>query len=358
MQKVLGQHAYFGEVIVDRGHLSAEGPAFEGRRLSLSIVLADTDAERQASIDAVTSGVAPPEAEVGYDRVAPLLAKFQVFCEALPAKDRIAQDYFARSWPKSAGEFELSRLVLVEEGVDWQGERDFSFLEVGPFGLRYEAHDGDAWQYAGNYNWPPEFQVVFDASGAFISVEEDVDTRYKALPETIEPLHLEDSYSHPYFGEFDLRESDTLKTIIVDGREVEVELYMDRKAQGEFEPKQLDQFVPLLDNLAGIDAQVRAHIPEETRLDWLGDRMEFDADERTEQLAQMFPGAKTPEDVSPEAFAKALWLDRISLSLSPGDSGGAAMTLDYLIFPVDEDGEIFAAKVSADGKLMDVALES
>ena len=365
MKTVLARHPYFGEVTVEEVdvraevNVTAEGPLFEGWRVPLNGVFGIRRDDWQDMLDAAKDDVRRVPADL-YQRLLPLLSRLQTFCEALPEKDHAAKGYFVEFWPKSAGEFELfgDGLIFYEQNENTEANPHFSFLKSGQCALVYWALDDEVWKYAGIEREREEFHVIFDESGELVGVEEEIDTRYKALPDVIEAFRLEDSYNHPYFGEFDLTESDTLKTITVDGREVDIDLYMKRETYGDFRSEKLDQFVPLLENLDRIDAQVRASIPEETRLNWLGDRMEFDVDERTEKLAQMFPGVKKPQDISPEAFAKALWLDSISLSLSPEDSGGAAMTLDYLIFPVDEDGEIFTAYVSADGELMDIVLES
>lgn len=365
MQIVLAQHPYFGEVVVEEVdvrvevNVSAEGPRYDGWPVPLNGVFGIGREEWQEMCNAAKEKVGRPPPDL-YQRLLPLLARLQTFCEALPEKDRAAKTYFAQSWPESAGEFELlsNGLVFYEQNDGAEVNPHLSFLKSRQCALVYTALDDEVWKYAGNKRDPSRFHVIFDGSGEFVGVEEDVDARYKALPDVIAAFHLEDSYSHPYFGEFDLNESDTLKTIVVDGREVEIDLYMRRETYGDFKPEKLDSYVPLLESLDRLDAQVRANIPEQERLYWLGDRMEYDVDERTEKLAQLFPGAKKAEDVSPEAFAKALWLDRISLSLSPEDSGGAAMTLDYLIFPVEEDGAIFAARFSADGRLMEIVTES
>ncbi|MDO5643200.1 MAG: hypothetical protein Q4G26_12560 [Paracoccus sp. (in: a-proteobacteria)] len=75
-------------------------------------------------------------------------------------------------------------------------------------------------------------------------------------------------------------------------------------------------------------------------------------------MAVPFPGARRVQDVSADDFAHALWLERGCFSLSPEDSGGAALTLDYRILPPEEDQYILAAKFSGAGDFPDVVIES
>lgn len=165
---------------------------------------------------------------------------------------------------------------------------------------------------------------------------------------------------HPYFGA--LPELDMFMPIamvdLADGRPIELTVYMNEARLTDFTPSDLDGFVALAQGLPELDAKLRAAIPAEIRLRWLSDRLEPFGEDWRDLMAAAFPGAQRAEDVSPAAFARALWLERGCFSLSPEDSGGAALSLDYRILPPDHDSEVVVARFSLEGALLDVVIES
>lgn len=201
------------------------------------------------------------------------------------------------------------------------------------------------------------FVALFDADGAFRGIAHEVEKGLANLPDII-PQQKRGSYRHPYFGRRKLDEMARLATIVSDGRKIPFDLFMATAVLSEFEPQMLDGFVPLAEKLHELDWTVRRNFPQDVRLQWLEDRLEYGTPAVLRAMSRGFPRAARPEDVTAESFAAALVLKRGCFSLSPDMSGGAALTLDYTILPARMDDELFAARFSLNGDLLDVAIES
>jgi len=281
-----------------------------------------------------------------YESLAPHLAAFEAFCRNLDACDRRAQEHFA-TWPRSAGSFELVSVMMS------------SHDDPSPFALQYRALNEDAWKYAGITRWPPRFLALFDEAGSFSGIQEEVEQAMRDLPDVIPRPRWENGYRHPYFGRCKLSKLSRITTATVAGRKIPLDLYMTTKAMAAFEPEQLDPLVPLAQNLESLDAKVRAEFPEEERINWLKDRFEYDPPPTLRRaLDRVFPGAARYEDVSRQAFVAALTFKRGCFSLSPENSGGAALTLDYTVLPSRIDNYLFAAKFLMSGDLLEIVIES
>lgn len=165
---------------------------------------------------------------------------------------------------------------------------------------------------------------------------------------------------HGYFG--DLGPLDSMMTLcrlqLADGRTIPMDVYMSEARLADFDPADLDLFVPLSRQIAALDARFRAAFPDQLRDDWLNDRLGEGAGDWAAVMEGSFPGARRAEDVSRTDFINALELRRGCFSLSPEDSGGAILTLDYQILPAAEDYNLFAANFAPDGSLLDVVIES
>lgn len=290
-----------------------------------------------------------------FQALVPILPAFETFCRNLDAHDATVRRHF-ETWPASAGTFELVGAVMAGEGnLPWSVTPDFR--EPKPFALHYRALDEAAWEHAGIPFFPPVFAALFDADGSFCGVDHEVEKGLANLPDSI-PQPKRGSYRHPYFGRSKLDELARLATVVSDGRKIPLDLYMATAVLAEFEPPMLDGFVPLAESLQDLDRTVRRNFPQDLRLQWLEERLEHGSPALLRALAKVFPDVARPEDVSAESFAAALVLRRGCFSLSPDLSGGAALTLDYTILPARMDDELFAAKFSLNGDLLDIDIES
>jgi len=298
-----------------------------------------------------------------YEALGPRLSAFEVFCRNLETHDSRVREHF-QTWPASAGAFELVGVMMSgdEHPLPWALEPGCPYAPGAPayrpFALQYLARDQQAWEMAEIPWFPPQFVALFDEAGRFSGIDHDVERGMRSLPETITPSRWEAGYRHPFFGRRKLSELSTIGKADIADRKVPIDLYMRKQTMLAFEPEQLDAFVPLVENLAALDATVRAAFPEDVRKDWLEERFAYGSPAQRAALGKAFPGASSPADVTPAAFASALVLDRACFSLSPEDSGGAVLTLDYLVLPKRHDDERFAAKFDASGALMGVVLES
>gem|GEM_PF-6287866 len=331
-------HPFFGTVTSERWHLVFHPPSCRG----------------DIGYFCYRGDASPRE---HYETLVPRLAAFEAFCRNLDACDRRTQEHFA-SWPLSAGSFELVRVMMSGDGNPFY--RLPTHDDPNPFALQYRALNEDAWEYAGITRWPPCFFALFDEAGSFSGIEYEVEKAMRDLPDVIPRPRWENGYRHPYFGRRKLSD-DRIATVKLAGRKIPLDLYMNAKATAAFEPEQLDQFVPLAQNLEGLDAKVRSEFPEKVRIGWLEQRFEYDAPEIPafrRALDRVFPGATGSQDVSRQAFVAALTLKRGSFSLSPKHSGGAALTLDYAILPSRVDNNMFAARFLTSGDLLEIVMES
>ncbi len=290
-----------------------------------------------------------------FQALVPMLTAFETFCRNLDAHDATVRRHF-ETWPASAGTFELVGAIMSGEGnLPWSVTPDFR--EAQPFSLQYRALDEAVWDYAGILFFPPVFVALFDADGRFRGIAHEVEKGLGNLPQTI-PQQKRGSYRHPYFGRCKLDEMARLATVVSDGRKIPLDLFMATAVLAEFEPRMLDGFVPLTERLQDLDRKVRRDFPQGLRLQWLEERMEHGSPALLRALGRVFPDAARPGDVSAESFAAALVLKRGCFSLPPEMSGGAALTLDYTILPARMDDELFAAKFSFKGDLLDIDIES
>jgi len=226
-----------------------------------------------------------------------------------------------------------------------------------PFALQYLARDERAWDVADIPWFPPHFVALFDEAGVFSGIDHEVERGMRSLPDAITPSPWEEGYRHPFFGRRKLSELSTIGKADIAGRKVPIDLYMTKRAMLSFEPEQLDRFVPLAENIEALDASLRAAFPTQTRKDWLEERFTCGSPKLRAALDKVFPGATSPSDVTPAAFASALILDRACFSLLSDDSSGAVLTLDYLVLPKRNDDERFAARFDASGVFMGVDVE-
>lgn len=298
-----------------------------------------------------------------YEALAPRLPAFEAFCRHIETNDRRVREHF-QTWPASAGAFDLIGVMMSgdEHPLPWALEPGCPYAPGAPayrpFALQYLARDQQAWDVAEIPWFPPQFVALFDEAGRFSGIDHEVERGMCSLPETITPSRWEAGYRHPFFGRRKLSEFSTIGKASIADRKVPIDLYMTKRAMLAFEPEQLDGFVPLVENLAGLDAKVRAAFPDDVRQDWLEERFTYGSPTRRAALNKVFPGASAPSDVAPAAFASALILDRACVSLSPDDSGGAVLTLDYIVLPKRNDDERFAARFDASGAFMGIAVES
>lgn len=298
-----------------------------------------------------------------YATLEPRLCAFEAFCRNMETYDRSVREHF-RTWPASAGPFDLVGVMMSGDDypLPWAFEAGSLYAPGSPayrpFALQYRALDEQAWEAAGIIRYPPLFVALFDETGIFAGIDHEVEKGMRSLPETIEPARRDAGYHHPFFGSQRLSELATIGEATIAGWNVPVDLYMNRRAMLVFEPEQLDAFVPLAENLSGLDAKVRAAFPEQVRNDWLEERFSNGSPKLRAALDEIFPGATSPSDITPAAFASALILDRACFSMSPDDSDGATLTLDYAVLPKRDDDELFAAKLDASGSLIDIVVES
>lgn len=298
-----------------------------------------------------------------YEALGPRLSAFETFCRNIEANDGLVRDHF-RTWPASAGLFDLVGVMMSggDRPLPWALEPGF-LREPGarayrPFALQYRALDERAWDVADITWWPPLFVALFDETGSFSGIDHNVERGMRSLPETITPSRWEAGYRHPFFGRRKLSVLGTIGKATIAGRKVPIDLYMSKRTMLGFEPEQLDAFVPLAENLVGLDAKVRAAFPGEVRNEWLEERFTYGSPKLRAALDKVFPGATSPSEVTPAAFTSALILNRACFSLKPAGSGGAVLKLDYVVLPKCNDNELFAASFDASGALMDILVES
>lgn len=341
---MIATHPFFGPVTTDGWNLVFRPPS--GR----------------AGVE-YTARFAKTPTRADYDALGPRLSAFEAFCRNIEANNRLVREHF-RTWPASAGAFDLVGLMMSgsDYPLPWALESG-RLYEPGssayrPFALQYRALDERAWDIADITWYPPLFAALFDEVGAFSGIDYNVEGGMRSLPETITPSRWEAGYRHPYFGLRKLSVLGTIGKATVAGRKVPIDLYMSKRTMLAFEPEQLNVFVPLAENLAGLDAKVRAAFPEETRNQWLEDRFTYGSPKLRAALDKIFPGATSPSEVAPAAFVSSLILDRARFSLSPDSSGGAVLTLDYTVLPKRNDDELFAARFDTSGALMDILVES
>jgi hypothetical protein len=175
---------------------------------------------------------------------------------------------------------------------------------------------------------------------------------------------------HALFGKVEIVAPDDfgelieLKALTFRGNEVPTTLFYTSDSMAKLTPQSLDAFALLAPRLEAFDAIVRKSIPQREMSDWLADRADISVwrtelqEQARETLSRIFPRAARLTDVTRDEFIAALWLDRIQFSLDPSHSGGASLTMDYRILPIEIDGGVFAAKFDETGNFMDVLTES
>lgn len=182
--------------------------------------------------------------------------------------------------------------------------------------------------------------------------------------------------SHSYFGKFEFLAAGDIDAEIGDVCELRPIPFQCRKLTAflhysvatldGFTVERLDPLAALAQRLAELDPIARQAISAAGKhSNWLADR--FNAEtwlnaaahaEGLRKLAEIFPGAQKPDDVSAEQIMAALRLDHVSFSLVPDPSYGPPLTLDYRILQRSMDDLVFAAKFDIDGKLIDTMMES
>jgi hypothetical protein len=284
-----------------------------------------------------------------------VLPAFEVFCRELEVRDATVRRHFG-TWPGSAGEFELVGAIMAGEGkLPWSTTA--LSADCQRFALQYRALDEVAWEFAGIPFFPPIFTALFDEKCEFRGIDHNVEQGLSRLP-AIMPKRRRGSYAHPYFGRSRFDELSRLTTLELAGRKVPFDLFMTTAHLAAFEPKQLDGFVSLAEGLEALDAKVRLQFPTEQRLRWLEERFEYGNPALRRALDKVFPDATGATEISAEAFSAALVLKRGCFSLSPDESGGGALALDYAILPARVDNELFVARFSLQGDLLDTSIES
>ncbi len=181
---------------------------------------------------------------------------------------------------------------------------------------------------------------------------------------------------HPYFGKIELLAAADIDAEIGDvcelrpvpfqGRKLTAFLHYSIGTLDGFTVERLDPLAALAQRLTEFDPIARQAISAAgEHTSWLADRFNADAwlnaaayAAALRKLAEIFPGAQKPDDVSVEQIPFALRLDHVSFSLMLDPSYGAPLTLDYRILPRSMDDTVFAAKFDIDGKLIDTAMES
>jgi hypothetical protein len=174
---------------------------------------------------------------------------------------------------------------------------------------------------------------------------------------------------HALFGKVAIIATDDselidLKAVTFRATEVPTTLFYTSDSMAKLTPQSLDAFALLAPRLEAFDAIVRKSIPEREMSDWLSDRADISVwrtelqEQARETLSRIFPRTAMITGVTREEFIAALWLDRIQFSLDPSQSGGASLTMDYRILPIEIDGGVFAAKFDQTGALIGVVPES
>jgi hypothetical protein len=162
----------------------------------------------------------------------------------------------------------------------------------------------------------------------------------------------------------DLGELIDLKAVTFRGNEVPTTLFYTSDSMAKLTPQSLDAFALLAPRLEAFDAIVRKSIPEREMSDWLADRADISVwrtelqEQARENLARIFPRTAVITGITRDEFIAALWLDRVQFSLDPSQSGGASLTMDYRILPIEIDGGVFAAKFDETGIFIDLVTES
>jgi hypothetical protein len=175
---------------------------------------------------------------------------------------------------------------------------------------------------------------------------------------------------HPLFGTVEIGAPDEygelidLESIKVSAAEIPTTLFYSSVSMAKLTQQSLDSFAVLAKRIEDFDAIVRKNLPDSMIEEWLADRADISV-WRTElqelarqNLADVFPNAGSLTDVSREDFIAALKLARIQFSLDQSQSGGAALTMDYRILPIEIDGGVFAANFNETGVFIDVVTES
>jgi hypothetical protein len=342
-EKVIAEHPFFGSVSPEDWNLVLHPPC------------------RRGGIDYTIRFADEPTRE-DYEALGRRLAAFEAFCRDIEEKDGLARSYL-RSWPNSAGAFELVGVMMSggDLPLPWAvkaGRYEPDAPGYRPFALQYRALDENAWDFAGIPWHPPLFAALFDEAGTFAGIDHQVDEAMQSLPGSIATSRWVNGYRHSYFGRCRLSELTKIGTATLAGRKIPIELYMPKRAMVVFEPEQLDPFVPLIERIDALDARVRTEFPEEVRAIWLEERFVHGGPALRRALNTVFPGATAPHDVSQQDFVKGLSLDCARISLSPESRGGATLTMDYRIMPRRNDNELFAARFTDLGELLDIGIES
>jgi hypothetical protein len=175
---------------------------------------------------------------------------------------------------------------------------------------------------------------------------------------------------HSLFGRVELEQPDeygglvSLNPVLFGKKHIQADLYYSAGGMAGLMQPSLDVFAQLVPRLEEFDCVVRERLLDKDIEEWLADRADVSVwsddvkDEVRETLARVFPRVTTLTDVTRQDFLAALKLDRICFSLDKSGSGGAALTMDYRLLPIEIDGGVFAAKFDEVGAFIDIVTES
>jgi hypothetical protein len=179
--------------------------------------------------------------------------------------------------------------------------------------------------------------------------------------------------NHPVFGKLEFLPAgeidefgDILKlpSVSFEGASYDSTLYYSKKSLANPGPA-LDQCAKLIDRLPELDKAARANVPADLVQMWIADRLdpetwpsEETAAEAQKLLRDAFPGIEDMMSITPAQFGRALKVNAFGFSIAPEGSGDSALTIDYIILPMEIDNYIIAAKFAPDGKLIEVDMES
>jgi hypothetical protein len=176
--------------------------------------------------------------------------------------------------------------------------------------------------------------------------------------------------NHPVLGELTLIEPHSMGDLLdlkpqsLGGTTVPARLFYSAKSLRNIAPTALEPLANLAQQLTDFDAVVRAQLGATLIEDWLDhhnditmwqDELQAPA---ARELARIFPGVSDLTRVTHAQFAATLWLERICFSLDSSLSGGATLTMDYRVLPVELDDNIIAAKFDEAGAFMGAVIES
>lgn len=148
-------------------------------------------------------------------------------------------------------------------------------------------------------------------------------------------------------------------------RTIPATLFYSRSVLPNAVAQTVEKLADLALRLNALDSEVRHRIPASLQTNWCSDRLNpdyFGSSEQYEsvcaELSRILPSAADQIAVRSGEFSDALKLEKICFSLDPAGSGGAALSMDYRILPVELDAEIICATFDLEGQLVSIHTES